>query len=74
MGHTSTYIDNKDAANIVRACLVKGKLTVDSASDMYIFNNPFFFTVRDISSAEKTDHGHIVLRFKKGGFVDFKFN
>lgn len=66
MGYSTTAISPESAMIIIKVKRVE----VDSASESKYFSE--YPRMIQITSAEKSDHGHIILRLKKGGFVDYK--
>lgn len=66
MGYSTTYMD-KEIAMLTLKRMSKNE--VESASDIKYFTK--YPRITEVISAEKSDHGHIILRLKKG-FVDYK--
>lgn len=66
MGYSTVAMDITSALHKVK----QNRAEVDSASDIDLFQR--YPSLREITSACKSDHGHIILNLSGGRFVDYK--
>lgn len=66
MGYSTTFISIQSALGKLK---ING-FTVDSASHAKYLGG--FIKHKEITSAQESDHSHIILNLKDGGFIDCK--